>query len=165
VRTRLLAGAVTATALVVIATASPASARPPGNLKTLDARVAAPAPAPAPQPAEPTFVNGLAQAVFSTNPADWHNGEVWVQAPFDSDKDGRLDRIHADFTAPSEVLTDGLKVPVLFEDSPYYAGTAPQYSNWGVDHELGSPPLSRLETPFWAAGNPSPTISTRYEST
>jgi predicted acyl esterase len=159
----------TATALVVVVAASPASARPsarpPGNLKTLDARVAAPAPAPAPQPAQPTFVNGLAQAVFSTNPADWHSGEVWVQAPFDSDNDGRLDRIHADFSAPGEVLTDGLKVPVIFEDSPYYAGVAPQYSNWAVDHELGFPPASRPATPFWAANDTSPTISTRYEST
>jgi predicted acyl esterase len=165
VRRRLLAGAVTATVLVVVVAASPASARPPGNLKVLDARVAAPAPAPAPQPAEPTFVNGLAQAVFSTNPADWHSGEVWVQAPFDSDKDGKLDRIHADFTAPGEVRTDGLKVPVIFEDSPYYAGVAPQYSNWAVDHDLGFPPASRPATPFWAANNTSPTISTRYEST
>jgi predicted acyl esterase len=159
----------TATALVVVVAASPASARPsarpPGNLKTLDARVAAPAPAPAPQPAQPTFVNGLAQAVFSTNPADWHSGEVWVQAPFDSDNDGRLDRIHADFSAPGEVLSDGLKVPVIFEDSPYYAGVAPQFSNWAVDHELGFPPASRPATPFWAASDTSPTISTRYEST
>jgi hypothetical protein len=149
----------TATALAVVVAASPASARPsarpPGNLKTLDARVAAPAPAPAPQPAQPTFVNGLAQAVFSTNPADWHSGEVWVQAPFDSDNDGRLDRIHADFSAPGEVLTDGLKVPVIFEDSPYYAGVAPQYSNWAVDHELGFPPASRPATPFWAANDTS----------
>src|SRR6266536_2354815 len=118
-----------------------------------------------PQPAVPTFVNGLAQAVFSTNPADWYSGEVWVQAPFDSDGDHRLDRIHADFTAPREVLTDGLKVPVIFEDSPYYAGTAPEYSNWGVDHELGSPPASRPLAPYWTATNTSPTISTRYEST
>src|SRR6266536_4131920 len=147
-RTRLLAGAVTALALAaaaVAAAASPASAQP--------------------SPAVPTFVNGLAQAVFSTNPADWYSGEVWVQAPFDSDGDGKLDRIHADFTAPGEVITDGLKVPVIFEDSPYYAGTAPQYSNWAVDHELGLPPVSRPATPFWTANNTSPTISTRYEST
>jgi predicted acyl esterase len=146
-RTRLPAGAVTALAVAaaVVAAASPASAQP--------------------SPAVPTFVNGLAQAVFSTNAADWYSGEVWVQAPFDSDNDGRLDRIHADFTAPGEVLTDGLEVPVVFEDSPYYAGTAPHYSNWAVDHELGSPPGSRPATPFWMARNTSPTISTIYEST
>ncbi len=144
-RTRLLAVAVAAASLAAMVAAGPVSATP--------------------QPAVPTFVNGLAQAVFSTNPADWYSGEVWVQAPFDSDGDHRLDRIHADFTAPQEVLTDGLKVPVVFEDSPYYAGTAPEYSNWGVDHELGSPPASRPLAPYWTATNTSPTISTRYEST
>jgi predicted acyl esterase len=118
-----------------------------------------------PQPAVPTFAHGLAQAVFSTNPADWYSGEAWVQAPFDSDGDHRQDRIHVDFTAPGEVVSDGLKVPVIFEDSPYYAGTANDYSNWAVDHELGFPPSFRPLAPFWAPFNTSPTISTRYEST
>ena len=117
-----------------------------------------------PKPAVPTFSNGLAQAVFSTNPADWHSGEAWVQAPFDSDGDHRQDRIHVDFTAPGEVVSDGLKVPVIFEDSPYYAGTADEYSNWGVDHELGFPPAFRPLAPFWTAFNTSPTISTRFEN-
>ena len=118
-----------------------------------------------PQPAVPTFAHGLAQAVFSTNPADWYSGEAWVQAPFDSDGDHTQDRIHVDFTAPGEVVSDGLKVPVVFEDSPYYAGTADAYSNWAVDHELGFPPASRPATPYWTPFNTSPTISTRYEST
>ncbi|WP_343975631.1 Xaa-Pro dipeptidyl-peptidase [Kribbella koreensis] len=111
----------------------------------------------------PTFVNGLAQDVFSTNPADWYSGEVWVQTTFDSDRDGRPDRIHADFTAPGEVLTDGLKVPVIFEDSPYYAGLN-DAANWGVDHPLGQPPASRIATPFQAGRETSPVISTIYES-
>ncbi|MGH8839434.1 MAG: CocE/NonD family hydrolase, partial [Jiangellaceae bacterium] len=152
-RTRLLAASVAATALAAAIAASPASALAP---QTVTAQTLA--------PAVPTFVNGLAQAVFSTNPADWYSGEVWVEASFDSDDDGKLDRVHADFTAPSEVLTDGLKVPVVFEASPYYAGFAPEYSNWAVDHELGSPPSSRPATPFWEAFDTSPTISTAFES-
>jgi len=104
-----------------------------------------------PQPAVPTFAHGLAQAVFSTNPADWYSGEAWVQAPFDSDGDHRQDRIHVDFTAPGEVASNGLKVPVIFEDSPYYAGTADEYSNWAVDHELGFPPAFRALAPYWTA--------------
>lgn len=143
-RRRLVACAVVA-ALAVLSAMSPASARSEVS-------------------AVPTFVNGLAQAVFSTDPADWHSGEVWVQTAFDSDRDGEPDRIHADFTAPGEVVTDGLRVPVVFEASPYYAGLAPEASNWAVDHELGSPPASRPVTPFWTARNTSPTISTRYES-
>ena len=163
--TRRLAGAVTATALAALGVASSASALPPGNLEPGAVGVAPSVSAPAPEPAVPTFVGGLSQAVFSANAADWYSGEVWVQAPFDSDNDGKRDRIHADFTAPREVVTDGLKVPVIFEDSPYYAGTASQYSNWAVGHELGVPPSSRPATAFWAAGDTSPTISTRYEST
>jgi predicted acyl esterase len=120
---------------------------------------------PAAAATRPTFVNGLSQAVFSTNSADWYSGEAWVQAPFDSDHDGARDRIHVDYTAPGEVATDGLRVPVIFEDSPYYAGTAPEYSNWAVDHPLGMPPASRPATPYWTARNTSPTISTIYEST
>ena len=150
-RIRLLASAAATTLLVVAAVASPASARP--------------ATTGSPTPVAPTFVDGLAQAVFSTNPTDWYSGEVWVQAPFDSDHDGELDRIHADFSAPREVLTEGLKVPVVFEDSPYYAGTADEYSNWGVDHPLGSPPLLRPRAPFWTAFDTSPVISTSLEST
>ncbi len=148
---RLLASAAATTVLVVAAVASPAAAR---SVAT-----------GAQTPVAPTFVDGLAQAVFSTNPADWYSGEVWVQAPFDSDHDGVPDRIHADFSAPREVLTDGLKVPVVFEDSPYYAGTADEYSNWGVDHELGSPPSIRPRAPFWKAFDTSPVISTSLEAT
>jgi predicted acyl esterase len=165
-RGRLVGCAATACVLATIVAASAAAALPPGNLKPQRAGLTAgAAPVADPAPATPTFVDGLAQAVFSTNPADWYSGEVWIQAPFDSDGDGALDRIHADFTAPQEVLTDGLKVPVVFEDSPYYAGTADAYSNWAVDHELGFPPDSRPATPFWSAFDTSPTISTRYEST
>jgi hypothetical protein len=42
---------------------------------------------------------------------------------FDSDGDGKLDRMHTDYTIPKETQTDGLKVPVIYEDSPYFAGT------------------------------------------
>ena len=154
----------TATALAACVAVAPASAVPPGDIEPKAARAAVSASVAAPEPAVPTFVNGLAQAVFSTNPADWYSGEVWVQSSFDSDNDGELDRIHADFSAPMEVVTDGLKVPVVFEDSPYYAGFAPVYSNWGVDHELGVPPESRPLAPFWEAFNTSPTISTSHEA-
>src|SRR3954451_16484287 len=121
------------------------------------------APAPEPAPAVPTFVNGLAQNVFSATSTDWISGEVWVESGFDSDGDGKLDRMHADYTLPKETTTDGLKVPVIYEDSPYYANTASDYSNWNVDHELGAQPPERPLAPFWTADDTSPTISTRYE--
>ena len=159
------AGAITATAaLAGIVGVSSATANPiPPKGITNPGVMAAPAPEPA--PAVPTFVNGLSQNVFSTATADWISGEVWVESEFDSDGDGKKDRLHADYTLPKETATDGLKVPVIYEDSPYYANTAPNYSNWNVDHELGATPPARPFAPFWTARTTSPTISTIYEST
>jgi ABC-type lipoprotein export system ATPase subunit len=116
-------------------------------------------------PAEPTFINGLAQPVFATAEADWVNYELWVQSNFDSDGDGKNDRIHVDVSRPKETDTDGLKVPVIFEDSPYYAGGA-NAANWNVEHELGQPPAARIrdEGYFPTAGRTSPKITGAYEA-
>ena len=145
------ASAMTATATlgIVVALARPAHALP----------------AAAPADVVPTFVNGLAQPVFSSNTANWVRGEVWVQTDFDSDGDGKPDRMHADYAIPGEAVAEGLKVPVIYEDSPYFANTADSYSNWAVDHELGSPPASRDLAPFWTARNTSPVISSEFDNT
>ncbi|RZU53959.1 X-Pro dipeptidyl-peptidase [Krasilnikovia cinnamomea] len=45
--------------------------------------------------------------------------QVWVQTPVDSDGDGRPDRVAVRIIRPR---TDGRKVPVIFQASPYYAG-------------------------------------------
>ena len=122
--------------------------------------MAVPAPVVA-APAVPTFADGLSQAVFGGS-STWINGEVWVESSVDSDFDGRPDRVHADITRVQETETDGLKVPVIMEVSPYYAGSAPVV-NWSVDHELGSPPASRpVSVP--RIRSTSPTISTTFES-
>src|SRR3954466_12563801 len=166
------ASALTATvAMAAIVGTAQANPLPPKASAASPGLMAAPAPglgaapAPEPAPAVPTFVNGLSQNVFSANSADWISGDVWVQSDMDTDGDGKLDRLHADYTLPKETQTDGLKVPVIYEDSPYYAGTASQYSNWGVDHELGAPPPARPFAAFFNGTNTSPTISTIYEST
>jgi X-Pro dipeptidyl-peptidase len=166
-RIRLLATAIAATAMAAVVGASSASALPPRIVE----KAAALAPAPAPAPAVPTFVNGLSQNVFSTNQADWIRGEVWVESTFDTDGDGKLDRMHADYTLPKETATDGLKVPIIYEDSPYFAGTADtdaahgSYKNWVVDHELGAQPPTRPLVTFFPGNNTSPTISSEFNST
>src|SRR4051794_17203749 len=158
------AGALSATlALAAIVGNAQASPLPPKATAASPGLMAAPAPEPA--PAVPTFVNGLSQNVFSAASADWISGEVWVESSFDSDGDGKLDRLHADYTLPKETSTDGLKVPVIYEDSPYYGGTASVYKNWGVDHELGAQPPERPFANFFNGTNTSPTISSIYEST
>ena len=116
------------------------------------------------EPAVPTFVNGLSQAVFAQGSANWVNHELWVETTMDTDFDGRRDRVHVDVSRPTETETDGLKVPVIYEDSPYYAGGA-DITNWAVDHPIGVPPASRIRAPFFPAENTSPVISTIYEST
>ncbi len=125
------------------------------------------AAAPVPAQVVPTFVDGLAQPVFSSSSSNWVRGEVWVQTDFDSDGDGNLDRIHADYAIPGEAVAEGLKVPIIFEDSPYFAGlaSASQYHNWGVDHELGAAPPARPFASFFAGTNTSPVVSTDFDST
>lgn len=116
----------------------------------------------APAPAVPTFVDGQAQPVFATGTANWINYELWVEAPMDSDGDGLLDRIHADVSRVVETDTEGLKVPVIMEASPYYAGSV-NVVNWSVNHEIGFPPADR-EVRSPSIRNTSPTISTTFEA-
>jgi predicted acyl esterase len=157
------ASALTATvAMATIVGTASADLRPPAAAQT-EAKAGK---AAALLPAEPTFVNGLAQPVFATAEADWINYELWVQSDFDSDGDGKNDRIHVDVSRPKETDTDGLKVPVILEDSPYYAGGA-SAENWSVAHELGQLPEEgrpRDVDYFPTAGRTSPRISTIYES-
>ncbi len=154
------AGAITATlALAGVVGTSSASAIPPKGM-TVPGMAAAPAPEPA--PAVPTFVNGMSQPVFSASSADWVTGEIWVESNFDSDGDGKLDRMHTNFTIPKETQTDGLKVPVIYEDSPYFAGTGGA-KNWSVDHELGALGERGVQA-FFNGSNTSPNISSEFES-
>ena len=116
--------------------------------------------------ASPTFAYGQAQSVFSADPAIWVRGEAWVQTPDDSDHDGRPDRVHVDITRPAETANPAChyKAPVIFEDSPYYAGIGPE-PFWPVDYELGNPPPPRPPVPPWTPRVTSPIISQIYEST
>ncbi|MDP9844839.1 Xaa-Pro dipeptidyl-peptidase [Streptosporangium lutulentum] len=93
------------------------------------------APAAAAAPVGPVFENGMAQPVFSSNRNDWIREEMWVETPIDSDGDGRKDRVHAEVTRLQETETAGLKSPVVYEASPYYAG-GNEITNHNVDHEL-----------------------------
>ena len=105
------------------------------------------ATAPTAAPAVPTFANGMAQAVFAAAPENWVNHELWVETTADSDGDGKHDRVHVDVSRPAETDTDGLKVPVIYEDSPYYAGGADVTELGSVDHELGAAAGGRLRAP------------------
>jgi len=92
--------------------------------------------------AEPWFKDGEAQIVPAfENPDDWIRTDLWVETTFDTDGDGKPDRMHVAVTRPKQTETDGLKLPVVYESSPYFAGVAPETEGafHDVYHELGAP--------------------------
>lgn len=94
--------------------------------------------------ARPVFFNGQAQLVPAfADKAQWIKQELWVETEFDSDGDGQLDRMHVDVTRPLQTETEGLKVAVVYESSPYFAGTMKNQKMWDVKHELGAAPPPR----------------------
>lgn len=109
------------------------------------------------QPARtmPVFADGQAQVVAGfAAPEDWIRHFLWVEAPFDSDGDGKPDRLHVDVTRPKQTDTEGLQVPVVYESSPYFAGTGANDSRWFWDpkQEVGAEPPARAPMPPIAAG-------------
>lgn len=108
----------------------------------------------APEKAAPVFVNGMAQIVPAfQDTTNWIRYDLWVETDFDSDRDGKLDRVHVDVTRPGQTHTEGLKVPVLYVSSPYFAGTARGQVNWDVQQELGlqSKPRAPMTPPPYRA--------------
>ena len=90
----------------------------------------------------PHIVNGQAQVVSGfANPDSLIREDLWVETEFDSDGDGLLDRMYVAVTRPVQT-NFGLKLPVIYESSPYYAGTAGNDRDlfWNVKHELGEVP-------------------------
>ena len=94
--------------------------------------------------AAPVFVNGMAQLVPAfQDTTTWIRQHLWVQTDFDSDHDGKPDRVFVDVTRPGQTDTEGLKVSVVYGSSPYYAGTARGQVNWNVQQELDAEPQPR----------------------
>jgi X-Pro dipeptidyl-peptidase len=101
-------------------------------------------------PAQPVFVAGQAQIVpVFADSTEWIRHDLWVETEFDSDGDGRPDRMHVSVVRPKQTDTEGLKVPVIYETSPYFAGTGSGNLRyfWDVRHEIGETPPLRLEMP------------------
>jgi X-Pro dipeptidyl-peptidase len=108
------------------------------------------APAAPAEKSVPTFVNGEAQIVPAfQDRKTWIRHDLFVETEFDSDGDGRKDRMHVAVTRPQQTETEGLKVAVIYETSPYFAGTAPMSLDyfWSPKQELGAPPPMRKVTP------------------
>lgn len=93
----------------------------------------------------PVFKDGEAQVVPAFSDKDsWIKEELWVEANFDTDGDGKKDRMHVCVTRPAQTNSGNLKLPVVYMTSPYYGLTIaalmsnPEKYNWDVHHELGA---------------------------
>lgn len=98
----------------------------------------------------PVFKDGQAQVVEGFNdPEKWIVEDLFVETEFDSDGDGKLDRVHVDVTRQEQTETEGLKVPVVYNTSPYFGGTARPVHGfmWNTRIELGVKPEQRPEAP------------------
>ncbi len=100
--------------------------------------------------AKPVFEDGQAQVVEAfENQRDWITHYLWVETEFDSDGDGMRDRMFVDVTRPKQTDSEGLKVPVVYETSPYFWGTSGvnfEYF-WDLEHEVGATPPERPSPP------------------
>ena len=113
---------------------------------TLAAGAAALLPAhPSARQSPHVIVDGQAQVVEAfADSAAWIRHDLWVETEFDTDGDGRPDRVHVAVTRPGQTA-DGLRVPVVYETSPYYSGTAGINLDhfWNLRQEVGGEPPPR----------------------
>ncbi|QGY44009.1 Xaa-Pro dipeptidyl-peptidase [Maribellus comscasis] len=110
----------------------------------------------------PVFKDGEAQIVPEFNDPDyWIREDLWVETEFDSDGDGKRDRMHVDVTRPRQTETEGLKLPVVYETSPYFAGTGSLDRKylWNVKQELHTTPPRREHVPQFTAKVNRPILS------
>lgn len=120
------------------------------------------------EPAKPVFENGEAQIVKAFEDSDrWIREDLWVETEFDSDGDGRLDRMHVDVTRPYQTELEGLKLPVVYNSSPYFAGVSgnnPEFF-WNVKHEIGAKPKQYTYPPEVKRRGERPIISKGHVKT
>ncbi len=114
----------------------------------------------------PIIENGQAQIIpeFKKR-GDWLRHDLWVETTFDTDGDGKPDRMHVAVCRPKQTETQGLKLPVIYISSPYFAGVATDKDIfWDVKHELGQPPKERKHTEVIRRGK-RPIISNSHIKT
>ena len=120
------------------------------------------------EPAVPVFKDGEAQVVERFNDPDmWIRHDLFVETEFDSDMDGKPDRMHVDVTRPRQTDTEGLKLPVIYVTSPYFAGTGPKGDEffWSPRQEIGEDPPPRKPTPAVERTGERPIISKSHVKT
>lgn len=114
--------------------------------------------------AKPVFKDGQAQIVPAyEDERNWIRHDLFVETEFDSDADGKPDRMHVSVTRPQQTDTENLKLPVIYVSSPYFAGVAPFVEGlfWNVKHELGATTTERVHAEVTRTGE-RPIISNSH---
>jgi X-Pro dipeptidyl-peptidase len=113
----------------------------------------------------PIVKDGETQIIPEFKDGDlWIRHDLWVETEFDSDGDGKADRMHVDVTRPRQTDTQDIKLPVILHCSPYFGGTGsakPPYL-WDVRHELGATPPERQRFGAIERRDTRPIISKSY---
>ena len=80
---------------------------------------------------------------------DWIEHDLFVETEFDTDGDGKPDRMHVSVSRQKQTETEGLKVPVVYVTSPYFAGVSGTNKAyfWNPEHELNAQPPERKNPP------------------
>ncbi|MDC8003862.1 Xaa-Pro dipeptidyl-peptidase [Aureisphaera galaxeae] len=118
--------------------------------------------------AVPVFENGEAQIVSAFEDSEeWIRHDLWVETEFDTDGDGKMDRMHVSVTRPQQTETEGLKLPVVYVTSPYFAGVAGNVKGlfWDVRHELGAEAKEQRVHPEVVRRGERPIISNSHIKT
>ncbi len=118
--------------------------------------------------AVPVFKDGEAQEVEAFKESkDWIRHDLFVETEFDSDGDGNLDRMHVAVCRQKQTETEGLKVPVIYVTSPYFAGTNPAGNEyfWNARHEIGAEPPKRKVPDAFERKGERPIISRSHTRT
>lgn len=113
----------------------------------------------------PVIVDGQTQVIPEfEDPENWIRHDLWVETEFDTDGDGLPDRMHVSVTRPGQTESGELQLPVVYETSPYYTGTArPPFDwFWDVEHEIGEEPPERTHPPEIVRTGERPVISDRH---
>jgi len=121
-----------------------------------------------PEKAVPVFMDGEAQIVDAFKDADkWVRHDLWVETEFDTDGDNKPDRMHVAVTRPFQTDSEGLKLPVVYVSSPYFAGVASGSSEyfWDPRHELNAIPPERVHPPEIKRFGKRPIISNSHIDT
>ena len=118
--------------------------------------------------AKPVFKDGQAQVIDAfSNRSEWIKHDLWVETSFDSDWDGENDRMHVSVCRQKQTETEGLKVPVIYNTSPYFAGIGSTQKDfmWNPEVELGVEPPKHKTPPEIRQRKLRPQISRSFTGT